>query len=131
MPQAVRPLSPFVDIYRWSITMALSIIHRVTGVALAIGTILLVALLFGIANGPASYETVRHFCGSWFGLIVLFGWSWALCFHLSNGIRHLFWDAGAGFEKQRAAATGWAVVVISLVATGLIWVFVFTQGSAA
>jgi succinate dehydrogenase / fumarate reductase, cytochrome b subunit len=131
MPQAVRPLSPFLDVYRWSITMALSIIHRATGIALAVGTILLVALLVGIAGGAESYATVRHFCGSWFGLILLFGWSWALCFHLSNGIRHLFWDAGAGFEKSRAAATGWAVVAVSLVATALLWACVMAQGSAA
>lgn len=131
MPQTARPLSPFLDIYRWSITMTLSILHRATGVALAVGTVLLLALLVALAAGPASYASVRGFCGSWIGLILLLGWTWALSFHLCNGIRHLFWDAGSGYSIARAKASGWAVVVVSIVATALIWACVIVGGGAA
>jgi succinate dehydrogenase / fumarate reductase, cytochrome b subunit len=127
MPQAARPLSPFLDVYRWSITMALSIVHRATGIALAVGTILLVALLIALAAGPVPYAKIGAFCASWPGLVLLFGWSWALAFHLANGIRHLFWDAGLGYSIQRARASGWAVVAVSLLCTGLIWACVIAQ----
>ena len=130
MPTA-RPLSPHLQIYRWQLTMVLSIIHRMTGVALAVGTILLIALLLALAAGPDAYQTVRAFCSSWLGLLLLFGWSWALCFHLCNGIRHLAWDTGWGFEIPRAYLTGWTVVAASLVMTALIWACVFAQGGAA
>jgi len=130
MPTA-RPLSPHLQIYRWQLTMVLSIIHRATGVALAVGTVLLIALLLALAAGPDAYQTVRAFCSSWPGLLMLFGWSWALCFHLCNGIRHLAWDTGWGFEIPRAYLTGWTVVAASLVMTALIWACVFAQGGAA
>jgi len=130
MPTA-RPLSPHLQIYRWQLTMVLSIIHRTTGVALAVGTILLIALLLALAAGPDAYQTIRAFCSSWPGLLLLFGWSWALCFHLCNGIRHLAWDTGWGFEIPRAYLTGWTVVGASLVMTALIWACVFAQGGAA
>ncbi len=130
MPTA-RPLSPHLQIYRWQLTMVLSIIHRMTGVALAVGTILLIALLLALAAGPDAYQTVRAFCSSWLGMLLLFGWSWALCFHLCNGIRHLAWDTGWGFEIPRAYLTGWTVVAASLVMTALIWACVFAQGGAA
>jgi len=130
MPTA-RPLSPHLQIYRWQLTMVLSIIHRATGVALAVGTILLIALLLALAAGPDAYQSLRAFCSSWLGLLLLFGWSWALCFHLCNGIRHLAWDTGWGFEIPRAYLTGWTVVAASLVMTALIWACVFAQGGAA
>jgi len=130
MPQAARPLSPHLGIYRWQLTMVLSIVHRATGVALAAGTILVIALLLALAAGPQQYETIRAFCGSAFGLFLLFGWTWSLCFHLCNGIRHLAWDTGWGFEIPRAYLTGWTVVVVSLLLTLLIWVCVFAQKGA-
>jgi succinate dehydrogenase / fumarate reductase cytochrome b subunit len=130
MPTA-RPLSPHLQIYRWQLTMVLSIIHRATGVALAAGTILLIALLLALAAGPDAYQSVRAFCSSWLGLLLLFGWSWALCFHMFNGLRHLLWDVGWGFEIPRAYLTGWTVVAASLVMTALIWACVFAQGGAA
>jgi succinate dehydrogenase / fumarate reductase cytochrome b subunit len=130
MPTA-RPLSPHLQVYRWQLTMVLSIIHRMTGVALAVGTVLLIALLLALAAGPDAYQTVRAFCSSWLGMLMLFGWSWALCFHLCNGIRHLAWDTGWGFEIPRAYLTGWTVVAASLVMTALIWACVFAQGGAA
>lgn len=131
MPQTARPISPHLGIYKWQLTMTLSIVHRATGIALAVGTIVLCALLLSLAAGPESYTTVKSFCGSGFGLFLLFGWTWSLCFHLCNGIRHLAWDTGWGFEIPRAYATGWTVVVLSLVFTVLIWACVFACGGAA
>jgi succinate dehydrogenase / fumarate reductase cytochrome b subunit len=130
MPTA-RPLSPHLGIYRWQLTMTLSILHRATGVALAVGTLLVVALLLALAKGPESYAAVQSFCASPFGLFLLFGWSWALCFHLCNGIRHLAWDTVWGFEIPRAYFTGWTVVVVSLAMTVLIWACVYTRGGVA
>lgn len=130
MPQSARPLSPFL-IYKWQLTMVLSITHRATGVALAVGTLLVVALLVSLAAGPDAYGAVRDFCASPFGLFLLFGWSWALCFHLFNGIRHLLWDTGWGFEIPRVYATGWSVVVFSFALTIAIWACVFVRGGVA
>ncbi len=130
-PQAARPLSPHIQIYRWPLAMALSIVHRATGIALAVGLLLIVWLLLALANGPESYATARAFCGSWLGQLLLFGWSWALSFHLANGIRHLFWDVGKGYSIQQAKSSGVVVVVFSLVLTALIWACVFATGGAA
>jgi len=128
MPQPARPLSPFTTIYRWPLAMALSILHRITGIAIAVGLLLVVWLLLGLANGPESYAKARAFCGSWIGLLLLFGWTWALTFHLANGIRHLFWDVGKGYTVGQAKASGVAVVIASLVMTALIWICVLAQG---
>src|SRR4051812_21347581 len=100
MPTA-RPLSPHLGIYRWQLTMTLSILHRATGIALSVGSLLVVALLLALAYSPESYAQVQALCASPLGLFLLFGWSWSLCFHLCNGIRHLGWDAGWGFEITR------------------------------
>ena len=129
MPQVARPLSPHMQIYRWPLAMALSIVHRATGIVLAVGTLLIVWCLLALANGPESYAAARALAGSWFGLIIMFGWSWALAFHLANGVRHLFWDVGKGYSIQQAKASGVAVVVFSLIVTGLIWACVLTSGS--
>jgi succinate dehydrogenase / fumarate reductase cytochrome b subunit len=131
MPQAARPLSPHLQIYRWPLAMALSIVHRATGIALAVGALMIVWLLLALANGPESYATARAFCGSWLGLVLLFGWSWSLCFHLANGVRHLFWDVGKGYSIQQAKTSGVVVVVFSLVLTALIWACVFAAGGKA
>lgn len=131
MPQTARPLSPHLGIYRWQLTMTLSIVHRATGVALAVGTLLALALLIALSAGPDAYAIVRGFCGSPFVQFLLFGWSWALCFHLLNGIRHLLWDTGWGFEIPRAYVTGWSVVLLSCVLTVLIWACVFARGGVA
>ncbi|MEP6938295.1 MAG: succinate dehydrogenase, cytochrome b556 subunit [Rudaea sp.] len=131
MPQVARPLSPHIQVYRWPLSMALSIVHRATGVVLALGTLLIVWFLLALANGPESYASVRALCASWFGMIVLFGWSWALAFHLANGVRHLFWDAGKGYSIQQAKTSGVVVVVLSLILTGLIWGCVILSGTGA
>jgi succinate dehydrogenase / fumarate reductase cytochrome b subunit len=121
MPSHERPLSPHIQIYRWQLTSVLSILHRITGVALAVGTLLLVYWLIAAAAGPQAFGTAQSLVGSVVGRLLLLGWSWALFYHLCNGVRHLFWDAGRGFELRTAYATGWSVVGASLVLTLMAW----------
>jgi len=121
MEKSQRPLSPHLQIYRPQLTSVLSITHRATGVALVIGTLVLVYWLLAVAAGAEAYASAQHLLGSWFGRIVLLGFSFALFFHLCNGVRHLFWDAGLGFELKTAYASGTAVVIVSVVMTVLAW----------
>ena len=122
-----RPLSPHLQIYRWQLTSVLSILHRVTGVALTVGTILLVWWLVAAANGPESFESAQWFLGSWLGLLLLFGWSVALFYHLCNGLRHLWWDTGSGLDLRSVYASGWAVLVGTAILTILAWVVGLSQ----
>ena len=117
-----RPLSPHLQVYKPQLTSVLSITHRGTGVFLALGTLLLVYWLIAAATGPESYAKAQQVIGSKLGLLVLFAWTWALFYHLCNGIRHLFWDAGYGFELDTAYKSGWAVVIASVVLTVICWV---------
>ena len=117
MPDADRPLSPHLQIYRWQITMVLSILHRATGVAMSMGLLLLVLWLLTAATGLESYTRLRELLSSPPGLLILVGLIYSLTFHLCNGIRHLFWDIGKGFEKPQYHASGWMVVVGSLLLT--------------
>lgn len=121
-----RPLSPHLQVYRWQWTMAYSILHRATGVALGVGTLLLVWWLVALSSGPEAFETVQAVIGSIIGRLALFGWTFALFYHLANGIRHLFWDAGRGFDLDTAARTGHAVPVAAAVLTILSWVVGYT-----
>ncbi len=116
-----RPLSPHLQVYRPQITTVLSVLHRGTGIALAAGTLLLVAWLVAAASSPAAYDGVAGFVGSPFGLLLLFGWSVALIYHLLNGIRHLAWDAGLGFEKGEYYRSGKAVVIGTGALTVVVW----------
>jgi succinate dehydrogenase cytochrome b subunit len=119
---ASRPLSPHLQVYKWQITMVLSISHRATGVALSVGTLLLVWWLVALARGPQAFAVAQGFIGSWLGKLLLLGWTVSLFFHLANGIRHLFWDAGYGFENKTTTASGWVVVVASVALTVIAWV---------
>ena len=121
MSSRERPLSPHLQIYRWQWTMLLSIVHRMTGVALAVGTLWLVWWLVAAAAGPSAFADAEAFAAHWFGRLILFGFTWALFYHLSNGIRHLFWDAGRGFELSTGYASAWLVVLASAVLTLLAW----------
>ena len=112
-----RPISPHLQVYRPQLTSVLSILHRITGVALAVGTILLVYWLIAAASGPVAFASAEALIGSWIGRILLFGWTFALYFHLTNGIRHLYWDAGFGFELKTVYASGWTVVALAAVLT--------------
>lgn len=122
MSSQERPLSPHLQVYRLQITSVMSILHRLTGIALAAGTLLLVWWLVAAASGPASFAAVQGFVGSVVGRILLFGWSWALFYHLANGIRHLAWDAGWGFELKTVYASGWTVAAASLLLTAIAWI---------
>ncbi len=122
MMPASRPLSPHLQIYKWPLTMALSICHRATGVALSVGTLLLVWWLAALATGPQAFAAAQGFIGSGLGKLMLLGWTFSLFFHFANGIRHLFWDAGYGFENKTTTASGWAVVVASVALTVIAWV---------
>lgn len=97
--------------------MLLSISHRITGVGLALGSLLLIYWLAAAASGPEAFATAQALLGSWFGRILIFAWSFALFYHLCNGIRHLFWDAGYGYELTTAYRSGLAVVAVSLLLT--------------
>ncbi len=118
-----RPLSPHLQVYRPQLTSMLSITHRLTGVALAIGTFLLVWWLVAAATGPEAYATAQAAISSVIGRLLLFGWTLALFYHLCNGIRHLFWDAGYGYELKSAYASGWAVMAGSVALTLLAWIW--------
>ena len=122
MAKHPRPLSPHISIYSWKFTMLLSILHRATGIALGVGALLLVYWLCAAASGPAAFADAQGFIGSWFGLLVLFGFSYALFYHLCNGIRHLFWDAGYGFELTTAWSSALATVAVSVALTVLAWI---------
>ena len=111
-----RPLSPFW-IYRWQITMWLSSLHRITGGLLSAGAIVLGVWLIGAASGPDSYASVQQVLAAPWFKVPLVGWTFCFFFHLTNGVRHLAWDTGAGFDKARIVATGWTVVVVTLLAT--------------
>jgi len=117
MPARVRPTSPHLEIYRWQIGNTLSILHRVTGAALALGLIALSYWLVSLAGGPDSYLSAARFFKGPIGLTVLLGWTFAFLFHLLNGIRHLFWDAGRGFERTPRRLSGWAAVAGAIVLT--------------
>jgi succinate dehydrogenase / fumarate reductase cytochrome b subunit len=121
-----RPLSPHLGVYRWQWTMALSILHRITGIGLAIGTLLLIYWLWAAASGPDAYAAARAFLTGWFGVLLLIGWSAAFYYHLFNGIRHLFWDAGKGFELRTGWLSGMAVVTGTVAATAVTWIVVAT-----
>lgn len=116
-----RPLSPHLQVYKPQLTSVMSILHRLTGIALAVGTLLLVYWLAAAAGGPESYATAQAFIASPIGLILLFGWTLAFFYHLCNGIRHLFWDAGYGFELPTVYKSGWTVLIATAVLTLLSW----------
>ncbi len=122
MHRSSRPLSPHLQVYRPQITSVLSILHRGTGVMLVLGTLLLVYWLWALAGGPGAYADAQALLASWIGRVILLAWTLALFYHLCNGIRHLFWDIGLGFELKTAYASGWAVVIASVALTLLAWI---------
>ncbi len=121
MTASNRPLSPFLDVYRLHLTMVLSGLHRITGFFLVIGSFLLVYWYLAVAAGGDTYATMHWLYSSVLGQLAMFGWTFCLFYHLCNGVRHLFWDAGIGFEHEVARASGLAVAVASGVLTVLTW----------
>jgi succinate dehydrogenase / fumarate reductase cytochrome b subunit len=122
-PPIKRPLSPFMigPYYRPQLTSMLSIIHRITGVGLSLGSLLLVGWLSALAAGAWPYAAFARHVAAWYGQVLLLGWSWSLLYHLCNGIRHLFWDLGYGYSLPVAYRSGYAVLAVSLLLTGAAW----------
>jgi succinate dehydrogenase / fumarate reductase cytochrome b subunit len=117
-----RPLSPHLQVYKWQLTSVLSILHRATGIALSVGALYLATWVIYAAANPMAYALFQSFNTSILGRIVLGGWLFCAFYHLCNGIRHLFWDAGYGFELKDAYRSGWIVVTVSLIATVVSWI---------
>lgn len=121
--QRGRPLSPHLQVYRPQLTSVMSITHRATGIALSVGTVMLVWWLVAAAAGPGPFAAAQWFLGSWLGVILLLGWTWSLFYHLCAGIRHLVWDSVHGLELPEVYRGGWIVVGASAVLTILAWAF--------
>jgi succinate dehydrogenase / fumarate reductase cytochrome b subunit len=128
MAQGARPLSPHLQIYRWYFTMALSIAHRASGVALAAGLVLLTWWLVALASGPDYFAFVQGLMHNILGGLILFGYTFVLLYHLANGIRHLAWDAGWGFEKEQARQSGIVVLAGAGGLTVLVWMLILALG---
>jgi succinate dehydrogenase / fumarate reductase cytochrome b subunit len=131
MADTQRPLSPHLQIYKRQVQMVTSIVHRATGIALAVGSLLVVAGLMQLAAGEESFNRFREIIGSPIGMILLLGWTWALFYHLCNGIRHLMQDAGLGYEIPQFIRSSWLTVLGSIVLTVLVWTYVLMAGGAA
>jgi succinate dehydrogenase / fumarate reductase cytochrome b subunit len=111
--------------YRFQISSFLSITHRITGVGLALGTILIAVWVMSAAMGPREYNEFARIAHGPIGQLLLFGWSWALLYHLCNGVRHLVWDAGYAFEKKSVDLGGWIVVAASAILTVAVWAIAY------
>jgi len=122
MAHRVRPLSPHLQIYRLSLTMAMSIVHRITGIGLYLGMILLAWWLVAAATGPAYLDLFYLVFASWPGQLALIGFTWALYHHALGGIRHFIWDTGAGLEPAFRLKLTWMALVASLALTALSWI---------
>ncbi|WP_375678668.1 MULTISPECIES: succinate dehydrogenase, cytochrome b556 subunit [unclassified Bartonella] len=122
-----RPRSPHISIYRWTITMAMSIAHRITGMALYVGTVFFAVWLIAIACGEETFRTVYEIYSSWFGLCILFLYTLAGVHHMVGGVRHIVWDLKPCLlAKEKATVTAWATVFISLIVTFAIWIIGYT-----
>lgn len=121
MSEPIRPLSPHLSIYRWPLTMTLSILHRVSGIALSAGFAAFAMWLIVAGSDTDAYSRFLALINSLPGRAMLAAWSFAFFFHLANGVRHLFWDAGYGFEKAQANASAWAVIVLTVLLTLAYW----------
>jgi succinate dehydrogenase / fumarate reductase, cytochrome b subunit len=129
MPTRARPTSPHWTVYRWEIGMSLSILHRITGGVFALGLIALSYWLIALANGPEAYETAASVLGNPLGLLVLVGWTFAFLFHFLNGVRHLVWDTGRGFEKAQRRGGGWFAVIAAAALTIVVWAWIWKHYS--
>lgn len=122
-PRINRPLSPFMigPYYKPQLTSMLSIVHRICGVALSVGSVLLVGWLVALASGPWAYAAYAKHVDAWYGQILLLGWSWALLYHLCNGVRHLAWDLGYGYSIPIVYRSGYVMVAASFLLTAAVW----------
>ncbi len=129
--EPARPLSPHLQIYRPMLTMMMSIAHRVSGAATAVGFLLLACWLVAIASGPEAYATVSGAFTSLAGQVVLFLFSWALIHHMLGGIRHLIWDTGRALDKTSIEVLAWATIIGSTALTVLLWVVAYSLRGGA
>ena len=121
-----RPLSPHLQVYRWGITMWLSSLHRITGLLLSAGAFALAVWLIALAGGPQSYSRVQQVFASGGFKVLLVAWTFCFFLHLANGVRHLAWDVGEGFDPKTIRASGWTVIVVAVLATaGFSWLTIF------
>jgi succinate dehydrogenase / fumarate reductase cytochrome b subunit len=121
MSNIERPLSPHLQVYRWPLAMFLSILHRMTGVGLAVGAFVVTWWLLAAVNGEEAYATFLSYAHSVIGQLFIFGWIWAFVYHFLNGIRHMVWDTGAWLDRKSAFNSGAAVLAASVLLTGWIW----------
>ena len=126
-----RPLSPHLDVYKWQVQMVTSILHRATGIALVAGMLGLVWGLVALAGGEKSWAAFATCAGSLLGQLVLFGFSWALAYHLINGVRHLVQDAGHGWSIPEFVRSSWISIIGSVVLVVMVWAIVLFRGGAA
>jgi succinate dehydrogenase / fumarate reductase cytochrome b subunit len=122
-----RPLSPHLQVYRWQVQMVTSILHRGTGIVLALGSLLVVWGMVALAAGPEQWAQFGGFARSPLGFLILFGWSWSLAYHLLNGVRHLAQDAGYAFDIRGFMLNSWISIIGSLVLTAIIWAIAMMQ----
>lgn len=123
MTQKSRPLSPHLEIYKFQITMAMSIVQRITGVALYFGIALVAWWLVAAATSNAALDVVYMLLGNWFGTLILIGFTWALFHHMLGGVRHLVWDLGIGLGEKARFAIAWGTLVGGLALTAFVWIF--------
>jgi len=127
--QRERPLSPHLQVWRWHITMATSILHRATGVALYVGALIAAAWAVALAEGPDAYATFKLAMGSPLGKLVMFGLTLSFFYHLANGIRHLVWDSGHGLDVKSANASAVLVFAFTAAATIAVWAIAAMTGA--
>lgn len=120
-----RPLSPHISVYRWPITMAMSIAHRVTGGANYFGAVFVAGWLVAAASGPQAFATAQDFFGSILGRVILIGYSWSVLHHMLGGLRHLIWDMLAGLDAPWRNRLAWMTLIGSLVLTAALWLGVY------
>ena len=130
MSRESRPVSPHLQVYRWQVSNSLSILHRLTGLALSLGALALVGWLLALASGQTAFAQVSWAFGSLFFQFLLITWTFCFFFHLCNGVRHLAWDADYGFDKSVARRSGVGVVGATVILTAVFW-FVAVTGAAA
>jgi succinate dehydrogenase / fumarate reductase cytochrome b subunit len=127
--QRERPLSPHVQVWRWHITMATSILHRATGVALYVGALIAAVWAIALAQGPDAYATFKHVMGSPLGKLVMLGLTVSYFYHLANGVRHLVWDTGHGLDVKSANASAVVVFAFTAAATIAVWAIAAMTGA--
>jgi succinate dehydrogenase cytochrome b subunit len=127
--QRERPLSPHLQVWRWHITMATSILHRATGVALYVGALIAAAWAISLAQGPDAYATFKQVMGSPLGRLVMFGLTLSYFYHLANGVRHLVWDSGHGLDVKSANASAVLVFAFTAAATVAVWAIAAMTGA--